>query len=315
MAVSFHRQNRRAVYRPVATARPGPRSRDHQGDHTQRDARPRISRDRKELVLRHVFLASCVLGAASGANPRHAGRGSQRKLHDSLKSDTLSPQVFSYPEVPSAGLVSRRKFFGGVAATVGAMSFDVSSGALRASPGTQATATTQRFRRRECGLRPASPSSRATRTTGVRPSPCMKAMNGAWKYANRYGYPDGDIVAGDRRAPRREAREHPAHRRLRRSARRGRHDVPAERQEGARRRAVLRLGLPARDEHQGRGDQAAAAQGLSPGHPGDDRRGQQATPRRRVRLPLQPEQPDRRRRDREGSEAGRSTASRRTCRS
>jgi histidinol-phosphate aminotransferase len=22
----------------------------------------------------------------------------------------------------------------------------------------------------------------------------MKAMNGAWKYANRYGYPDGNIV-------------------------------------------------------------------------------------------------------------------------
>jgi histidinol-phosphate aminotransferase len=26
------------------------------------------------------------------------------------------------------------------------------------------------------------------------PDSVMKAMNGAWKYANRYGYPDGDIV-------------------------------------------------------------------------------------------------------------------------
>ena len=26
------------------------------------------------------------------------------------------------------------------------------------------------------------------------PESVMKAMNNAWKYANRYGYPDGDIV-------------------------------------------------------------------------------------------------------------------------
>ena len=31
------------------------------------------------------------------------------------------------------------------------------------------------------------------------PETVMKAMNGAWKYANRYGYPDGNVVAGDRR--------------------------------------------------------------------------------------------------------------------
>ena len=26
------------------------------------------------------------------------------------------------------------------------------------------------------------------------PESVMKAMNNAWKYANRYGYPDGNIV-------------------------------------------------------------------------------------------------------------------------
>ena len=34
----------------------------------------------------------------------------------------------------------------------------------------------------------------------------MKAMNGAFKYANRYGYPGRRHRPGNRQAPRREAR-------------------------------------------------------------------------------------------------------------
>ena len=55
--------------------------------------------------------------------------------------------------------------------------------------------------------------------------------------------------------------------------------------------------------HQVRGDQAAAHQGLPPGHEPDHRRGEEARQRDRVRLPLQPEQPDRRGRHQAGNQA------------
>ena len=107
----------------------------------------------------------------------------------------------------------------------------------------------------------------------------------------------------DCRAPRREARERAHRRRLERDPRHLRRDLPAGRPQGDRRRADLRDDLPVRDRHEVRGDQDSAPSRLPPGHPRDDPRGQEQLPRRRARLPLQPEQPDRRRRAEAGSEA------------
>ena len=69
------------------------------------------------------------------------------------------------------------------------------------------------------------------------PESVMKAMNDALEVRQPLRLPGRQHRAGDRRASRRQAREHPADRRLRRGARGRRHDVPAGRQEGARRRA------------------------------------------------------------------------------
>ena len=81
---------------------------------------------------------------------------------------------------------SRRRFVGGVAAAAGALS-------LR--PGAELLAQ---------GQTPQFTGGDAEYDTFVKlasnennwgpPDSVMKAMNGAWKYANRYGYPDGNVV-------------------------------------------------------------------------------------------------------------------------
>ena len=156
--------------------------------------------------------------------------------------------------------LSRRRFFGGVAAAMGVLGLRPSPETLFAQGGTAqfrglATRTTTRFAKLASNENNWGP-----------PESVMKAMNGAWKYANRYGYPDGNIVQA--------IAEH--------------HGVKPEnilltagssevlqvvgttflhgRQEGRRRRSDLRHGVPARVEHQGRGHQDPAAQGLPPGH-------------------------------------------------
>ena len=195
--------------------------------------------------------------------------------------------------------LSRRKFFGGVAATVGALSLRTESEVFA-----QALAGTQRFRRQRCGLRPHGQARQQREQLG----PARAGDEGDERRVEvrqPLRLPRWQRRRGDRRASRREARERPAHRRFGRSAAGGRHHVPDGRQEGDRRRPVLRLGVPARHQHQGRRDQAAAAQGLPPGHPRDDRGGQQERRADRLLLSVQPEQPDRRGGDGEGSEAGR----------
>ena len=191
--------------------------------------------------------------------------------------------------------LSRRRFFGGVAAAVGALGLRP-SGPVRAGRHAQ-------FRGSRRGLR----QLRQARQQREQLGPARVGHEGderrvevrqPLRLSGRQHRP------GDCRPSRREAREHPAHRRLGRSAAGRRHDVPAGRQEGPRRRSDLRLGVSARHEHQGRGDQAPAPQGLPPGHPRDDRGGQQERQGHRLLLSLQPEQPDRRGRDGQGSEAG-----------
>jgi histidinol-phosphate aminotransferase len=82
--------------------------------------------------------------------------------------------------------VSRRKFFGGVAATVGVLG-------LKPSTELFAQARTQQF-----GGSAADYDSYAKLASNENnwgpPKSVMDAMTGAWKYANRYGYPDGNIT-------------------------------------------------------------------------------------------------------------------------
>ena len=116
------------------------------------------------------------------------------------------------------------------------------------------------------------------------PESVMKAMNNAWKYSNRYGYPDGGIVG--------EIAKH--------------HGVKPENilltaGSGEVLDVVGTAFLPAGKKVLGvepsygsvyqhatsiksDGDQAAARQGLSPGHPGDDQGGEHARRGARVRL-------------------------------
>ena len=89
--------------------------------------------------------------------------------------------------------LSRRRFFGGVAATVGAMSLSSSSDLFAQAAGTQATATTQRFGGSDADYDKMVKLASNENNYGP-PKAVMDAMQGAWKYANRYGYPDGDIV-------------------------------------------------------------------------------------------------------------------------
>ena len=188
--------------------------------------------------------------------------------------------------------VSRRSFFGGVAAALGYLGVGTEID-LFAQDRTQA-------RRRRA--RPRAPANEydtfahlsSNENCWGPPESVMKAMNNAWKYSNRYGYPDGNIVQ--------EIAKHHGVKPENILLTAGSGEVldvvgttflPAGKKVlGVD--AVLRLGLPARDQHQVGGDHAAARQGLPPEHPGDDQGGQRQRRAARVRLSVQPEQPDRR---------------------
>ena len=200
--------------------------------------------------------------------------------------------------------VSRRNFMGGMAAAVGYLSTRPSA-ELWAQGGPAAVAA-QRARgpmTPEQYDRMAKLSSNEN-NFGI-PDSVMKAMTNAWKYANRYGYPDGDIVQAIADASRREAGEHPARRRLGRDSRRDRHHVPA--------RAARRSSAAIRPTARSTSTPAAS-------RPTRSRSGSRPTTRRTSRkmielankhaseiglvLPLQPEQPDRHGRPEAGSEGG-----------
>ena len=81
--------------------------------------------------------------------------------------------------------LSRRRFFGGVAAAVGVLG-------LRPSD-VFAQAATQQFGGSDTDYDKFVKLASNENNYGP-PESVMKAMNGAWKYANRYGYPDGNVV-------------------------------------------------------------------------------------------------------------------------
>jgi histidinol-phosphate aminotransferase len=82
--------------------------------------------------------------------------------------------------------LSRRRFFGGVAAAMGVLG-------LRPSLPLFAQARTMQFGGTEAEYDAYAKLASNENNWGP-PDAVMKAMNHAWKYANRYGYPDGNIV-------------------------------------------------------------------------------------------------------------------------
>jgi hypothetical protein len=76
--------------------------------------------------------------------------------------------------------LSRRRFFGGVAATVGAMSLTRSSDLFAQAPGTQATATTQRFGGSDADYERMVKLASNENNYGP-PKSVMDSMQGAWK--------------------------------------------------------------------------------------------------------------------------------------
>src|SRR5712675_955231 len=87
--------------------------------------------------------------------------------------------------------VSRRSFFGGLAAALGYLGFGPTTDLLAQNRAPQAGG----------GMRMASNSEYDTiahlssnENCWGPPESVMKAMNNAWKYSNRYGYPDANIV-------------------------------------------------------------------------------------------------------------------------
>jgi len=82
--------------------------------------------------------------------------------------------------------LSRRRFFGGVAAAMGYLG-------LRPSGSLFAQARTQQFTGSEAEYDAYAKLASNENNWGP-PESVMKAMEHAWKYANRYGYPDGNIV-------------------------------------------------------------------------------------------------------------------------
>ena len=82
--------------------------------------------------------------------------------------------------------LSRRRFFGGVAAAMGVLG-------LRPSSELFAQARTAQFGGSEADY-DAYVKLASNENNWGPPDAVMKAMTHAWKYANRYGYPDGNIV-------------------------------------------------------------------------------------------------------------------------
>jgi histidinol-phosphate aminotransferase len=82
--------------------------------------------------------------------------------------------------------LSRRRFFGGVAAAMGVLG-------LRPSSSLLAQGQTAQFRGSDAEYDSYAKLASNENNWGP-PESVMKAMNNSWKYANRYGYPDGNVV-------------------------------------------------------------------------------------------------------------------------
>ena len=82
--------------------------------------------------------------------------------------------------------LSRRRFFGGVAAAMGVLG-------LRPSASLFAQGQTAQFRGSDAEYDSFAKLASNENNWGP-PESVMKAMTSSWKYANRYGYPDGNVV-------------------------------------------------------------------------------------------------------------------------
>jgi histidinol-phosphate aminotransferase len=89
--------------------------------------------------------------------------------------------------------VSRRSFFGGVAAAIGYLGIgtEIDLFAQNRTQGAMPAAGRARVSMSEYDTMAHLSSNE---NCWGPPESVMKAMNNAWKYSNRYGYPDGDIV-------------------------------------------------------------------------------------------------------------------------
>jgi histidinol-phosphate aminotransferase len=90
--------------------------------------------------------------------------------------------------------VSRRSFMGGVAAALGYLGIGPEADLLAQGQGRPAGAAPRTVRPAADDWDSFAHLSSNENCWGP-PDSVMKAMNSAWKYSNRYGYPDGNLVA------------------------------------------------------------------------------------------------------------------------
>src|SRR5256885_6986430 len=87
--------------------------------------------------------------------------------------------------------VSRRSFVGGIAATLGTLGLDID---VFAQNRPQAAGSAPRAARATMDDYDTMAHLSSNENCWGPPESVMKAMNNAWKYSNRYGYPDGNLV-------------------------------------------------------------------------------------------------------------------------
>src|SRR3954463_2968753 len=87
--------------------------------------------------------------------------------------------------------VSRRSFVGGIAATLGTLGLDID---VFAQNRPQAAGGAPRAARATMDEYDTMAHLSSNENCWGPPESVMKAMNNAWKYSNRYGYPDGNLV-------------------------------------------------------------------------------------------------------------------------
>jgi histidinol-phosphate aminotransferase len=90
--------------------------------------------------------------------------------------------------------VSRRHFVGGIAAALGYLKVGAESDLFAQNRPAGAAGAAQRMPRPAMDDWDSYAHLSSNENCWGPPENVMKAMNGAWKYSNRYGYPDGNIV-------------------------------------------------------------------------------------------------------------------------
>jgi len=90
--------------------------------------------------------------------------------------------------------VSRRRFMGGVAAAVGYLGVGADAELLTHAQGAPGAAARTRPAAAGADDWDSFAHLSSNENCWGPPDSVMKAMNSAWKYSNRYGYPDGHLV-------------------------------------------------------------------------------------------------------------------------